>query len=975
MEENPSDKKTPSPEETSGPGRAFKASELTFNLPEELQLEFEQQVERLKVQEKAATEKAREYLEKEKALEATKFQLEKENTEFRTILQEQRENLQKRFEEEAEHNRNEIALLKKELKTVTKETERLQKEKNKLLEEYESNRTSMSKDFKRHDEVFQAKFEEMTDISSALAEQEKVFRHKKEADSKRIQTREQQLTKSAAAMSQRLKELQSQSKILAKERKQLKARMKEDYDDQVIELKKDFLRRAEYLTRHVDELSEQEEKLGQDGEKLRLKEQGLMIEAQTKADQHIKKRQAELDKIENKLQKKEKKLIKQEEELLEEREMMSVALESMKDHVRENIFPLKELKKFNREQEKLIKVKKKIIKTYDNERKGLRVDFEERLKIFEQEKADAFTKIQNEYKPLVNHRKKLRLIEKKLLVREKKELIRLNEEYDDLRNSFEVDRIVRDSELDEIQDRIDDGEDKLAKKQDKMFNDEREAAKRIAENEAIILEHVQEIQEARESSAELQKSTQSFLENFEDMYQKILSTQKREHETFQQRIAELENESSAIKQSMIDKEVVAGTKSSAQELSAQRRLKQREDMVEMMEKELRKRVEDYKEYIKEINEVKKNLVDEDESRKAELMDNLVGYEEKLSNLGQAFEELSDAFHKEQELGNIEIIPEEDERKALEYDDALAKAEWPLTIRHHLGLTDGSERPAHIAEYIYKLADNWEGLIHIPPGSFQMGKMNSRDSAPYREVTIEKPFSMRKYPVTNLEFYRFINESGYKTEAQTFVDGIVYHHGKTAVEETAGVSAKSTFFNPTLAPDNSAFWMCPDGRPDSLNAKFCHPVTQVTWADAQEYCQWKSEETGKKVRLPTEAEWEFVGGNFGRLAPDQFYFTEKNITEYCNIEEAEIYGTTRVDKFQEHSFNNGVCDMFGNVFEWVEDTHIRESASKSQSNMVYKVVRGGSFITNFHHIAHWRRLAFLTNYCTSFLGFRTVCEEE
>ncbi len=36
---------------------------------------------------------------------------------------------------------------------------------------------------------------------------------------------------------------------------------------------------------------------------------------------------------------------------------------------------------------------------------------------------------------------------------------------------------------------------------------------------------------------------------------------------------------------------------------------------------------------------------------------------------------------------------------------------------------------------------------------------------------------------------------------------------------------------------------------------------------------------------------------------------------------------------------------------------------------------GSFITNFHHIAHWRRLSFLTNYCTSFLGFRTVCEEE
>ncbi len=51
MEEHPTSKNMSSPEETSEPGRKFKASELTFNLPEELQQEFEQQVERLKEQE------------------------------------------------------------------------------------------------------------------------------------------------------------------------------------------------------------------------------------------------------------------------------------------------------------------------------------------------------------------------------------------------------------------------------------------------------------------------------------------------------------------------------------------------------------------------------------------------------------------------------------------------------------------------------------------------------------------------------------------------------------------------------------------------------------------------------------------------------------------------------------------------------------------------------------------------------------
>ena len=69
------------------------------------------------------------------------------------------------------------------------------------------------------------------------------------------------------------------------------------------------------------------------------------------------------------------------------------------------------------------------------------------------------------------------------------------------------------------------------------------------------------------------------------------------------------------------------------------------------------------------------------------------------------------------------------------------------------------------------------------------------------------------------------------------------------------------------------------------------------------------------------------------------------------------------------------DLFGNVFEWVNDSHKRKRPRTKGPTLDYKIARGGSFITLYKHIAHWRRLSFIKNYCTSFLGFRTVCEED
>ena len=314
-----------------------------------------------------------------------------------------------------------------------------------------------------------------------------------------------------------------------------------------------------------------------------------------------------------------------------------------------------------------------------------------------------------------------------------------------------------------------------------------------------------------------------------------------------------------------------------------------------------------------------------------------------------------------------------QKKPLEYDDALAKAEWPLAIRQHLDSAIASEQNVHITEYLYKFGEKWDEWIKVPDGKFLMGHPRQKDSPPHQEVIIEKPFLLRKYPVTNVEFYKFISETQYKTEAETLIEAIVYHNGNLALH---GSSGPASFSNPSLTPDKNAFWLCPDGQPDSLYGKHSHPVTQITWNDAKAFCKWKREATGQTIRLPFEKEWEYVASNFGKMDFNQFFWDEDRAVEFCNIEETGVCGTLPVDHFPENEHCGGVAGLYGNVFEWVEDTkNLPGNGRNSMSDgLTYKIARGGSFITHFKHIAPWRRISFIKSYCTSFLGFRTVCED-
>jgi len=211
---------------------------------------------------------------------------------------------------------------------------------------------------------------------------------------------------------------------------------------------------------------------------------------------------------------------------------------------------------------------------------------------------------------------------------------------------------------------------------------------------------------------------------------------------------------------------------------------------------------------------------------------------------------------------------------------------------------------------------------------------------------------------------------------------------------------------------------PDKREYSNNHKN-HPVQQVNWNMAQEFCQKLSEITGKKYHLPTESQWEYAcrAGTttkyfFGEKYQYLFKYAKIRMYEYDYFKE-DSTANERValydDKFtlslrkdlydrstDESTHNSGLYQqrtlrvmslkpnpwslhhLLGNVWEWCEDDWIDgyyghpsdSSAVNTGSNQ--KVVRGGCFESSQNDCCSFSRSFRDSNIADNTIGFRVVC---
>ncbi|HVU26655.1 MAG TPA: formylglycine-generating enzyme family protein [Verrucomicrobiae bacterium] len=287
-----------------------------------------------------------------------------------------------------------------------------------------------------------------------------------------------------------------------------------------------------------------------------------------------------------------------------------------------------------------------------------------------------------------------------------------------------------------------------------------------------------------------------------------------------------------------------------------------------------------------------------------------------------------------------------------------------------------------------------GMVWIPAGEFTMGTDDPQsfpNERPAHRVKVDG-FWMDKHDVTNDEFKKFVDATGYVTTAERKPD---WNELKKQLppdtpkpDDSVLVAGSLVFVGTTNAVDlrdlaqwwrwtPGASWQHPGGPGTDLKGKGNYPVVQVSWDDAQAYAKW----TGK--RLPTEAEWEYAarGGLKNKRYPwgDEFLVNGKYMANiwtgkfpYLNTKEDGFAGLAPVASFPPNGF--GLYDMAGNAWQWCADWYRADEHQQMKDTggicslnppgplasydplepyAVKRVVKGGSFLCNVAYCESYR----------------------
>lgn len=284
-----------------------------------------------------------------------------------------------------------------------------------------------------------------------------------------------------------------------------------------------------------------------------------------------------------------------------------------------------------------------------------------------------------------------------------------------------------------------------------------------------------------------------------------------------------------------------------------------------------------------------------------------------------------------------------------------------------------------------------GMVFISGGTFQMGGDNeqaSKDEYPKHTVTLD-PFYMDITEVTNAQFKKFVDATGYITTAEKKPD---WEELKKSVPPGTPkpademLQAASLVFKQSKGPvdlndynqwwawEKGANWKHPEGINSNIIGKENFPVVHISWDDAMAYCKWANKS------LPTEAQWEFAarGGLINNIYPwgNEPVNAGKPKTNswegkfpYFNEQKDGFAKSAPVKSFAANGY--GLYDMAGNVWEWCSDwynhDYYKSLENKTTINPMgatksfdpddpytpKRSLKGGSFLCNDSYCSGYR----------------------
>lgn len=310
-----------------------------------------------------------------------------------------------------------------------------------------------------------------------------------------------------------------------------------------------------------------------------------------------------------------------------------------------------------------------------------------------------------------------------------------------------------------------------------------------------------------------------------------------------------------------------------------------------------------------------------------------------------------------------------------------------------GFSDHINKPSRAATpSCARLADT---PIRLAGGTFSMGEDDVyAEEGPVRE-TIVGPFWIDRHEVTNRQFSRFVDATGYVTIAEKPVDPASFGVPRQSIPPDMLLPGSAVFVAPDFPSSNYADWWKyvpgaswrkpfgptgPEARPDT-------PVAHLAYADMSAYAKWRG------GRLPTEAEWEYAAGA-GR-PPSREQPVEANSWQgvFPNVNRADdgFRGIAPVGCYKPNDF--GLHDMVGNVWEMTSDFYAaghdpldRDNPKGPSENTAYdpqspalptRVIKGGSYLCAPNYCQRYRPAARSgrdTSLGASNVGFRLVYDQ-
>lgn len=296
------------------------------------------------------------------------------------------------------------------------------------------------------------------------------------------------------------------------------------------------------------------------------------------------------------------------------------------------------------------------------------------------------------------------------------------------------------------------------------------------------------------------------------------------------------------------------------------------------------------------------------------------------------------------------------RALSEFQETNRVGDFVSLAREKLSSIIGSganvEERFEAGEILGKLGDpriHPETMVKVKAGEFIRGsdkKGAYDDEKPGRKIFLDE-FMIGKYPVTNQEYKKFVDDHGYRNKDYWTEEG-----WKRKQKEKI---------------NEPRFWH--DRKWNGAN----FPIIGISWYEACAYAKWLSQKTGDSYRLPTEAEWEKAArGTDDRVYPWGNDFDKSK----CNSRETGLGRTSPVGIFPQGESPFGCFDMAGNVWEWCSDWFGEEYYKKSPAKNPkgpsigsYRVFRGGSWYLPSGRCRASYRYAYHPSFRDSILGFR------